>query len=106
VARAADHRRPEDTGIGWFRSRDFAFNAAWLAASLIAATLLAWLKLIALDGALARAEPKALRYRVLHAAARLVRDGRRRQLKIAATWPWASQIAAAWTRIAALAHPP
>lgn len=99
-------RTGKDTGIGRFPSRDFAFNAAWLAASLIAATLLAWLKLIALDGALARAEPKALRYRVLHAAARLVRGGRRRQLKIAATWPWASQIAAAWTRIAALAHPP
>jgi hypothetical protein len=28
-----------------------------------------------------------LRYRVLHAAARLVRGGRRRTLKIAATWP-------------------
>jgi len=42
----------------------------------------------------------------MHAAARLVRGGRRRHLKIAATWPWADQIAAAWTRIAALAHPP
>ena len=31
--------------------------------------LLAWLKLLALDGDLARAEPKTLRYRVLHAAA-------------------------------------
>lgn len=28
--------------------------------------LLAWLKLLALDGDLARAEPKMLRYRVLH----------------------------------------
>ena len=30
--------------------------------------LLAWLKLLALDGDLAKAEPKTLRYRVLHAA--------------------------------------
>ncbi len=75
-----------------------------MSASLTAATLLAWLNLIALDGSLAKAEPKTLR--VLHAAARLVRGGRRRILKIAATWPWAHAIAVAWTRIAALAHAP
>ena len=33
-------------------------NKAWQAAALTAATLLAWLKLLALDGTLARAEPK------------------------------------------------
>ena len=99
-------RTGKDCGIGRFPSHDFAFNAAWLAASLIAATLLAWLKLIALDGKLARAEPKTLRYRILHAAARLVRSGRRRQLKIAAAWPWAADIAAAFARISALAHAP
>ena len=32
--------------------------------------LLAWLKLLALDGDLAKAEPKTLRYRVLHSAGR------------------------------------
>jgi len=72
----------------------------------MAATLLAWLKLIALDGALAKAEPKTLRYRLLHAAARLVRGGRRRLLKIAATWPWAQAIVTAWERVSALAHAP
>ena len=51
--------------------------------------LLAWLKLLALDGELARAEPKTLLHLVLHAAARLVRGGRRRRLKIQASWPWA-----------------
>lgn len=35
-----------------------------------------------------------------------MRGGRRRQLKIAASWPWADHIAAAWTRISALAHAP
>ena len=99
-------RTGKDTGIGRFPSRDFAFNRAWMSVSLTAATLLAWLKLIALDSALARAEPKTLRYRVLHAAARLVRGGRRRTLKIATTWPWADAITQAWTRIAALAHAP
>ena len=33
------------------------------------ATLLAWLRLLALDGELARAEPKTLRYKILHTAA-------------------------------------
>jgi hypothetical protein len=73
---------------------------------MIAAILLSWLKLLALDGDLAKAEPKTLRYRVLHAAARLVRGGRRRTLKIAATWPWAAEITTAWERIQAIPHPP
>jgi hypothetical protein len=64
-------RTGKDCGIGRFPSHDFKINAAWLAASLIAATLLAWLRLLALDGALARAEPRTLRYRLLHAAARI-----------------------------------
>ena len=51
----------KDCGIGHFPSESFAINSAWLAASLIAATLLAWLKLLALDGDLAKAEPKTLR---------------------------------------------
>jgi hypothetical protein len=107
------HARVEDgirtgksCGIGRFPSHDFKLNTAWFAAALIAATLLAWLKLLALDGALARAEPKTLRYRVLHVAGRLVRGARRRQLKIQATWPWAADIVTAFGRISALAHAP
>jgi hypothetical protein len=45
-------------------------------------------------------------YRVLHAAARLARGGRRRRLRIAATWPWAEPIAAAWAMISALPQAP
>ena len=73
---------------------------------MTACILLAWLKLLALDGDLAKAEPKTLRYRVLHAAARLVRGGRRQWLKIAASWPWAEVIAAAWQRIRELPQAP
>jgi len=106
-ARVEDRiRTGKDTGIGHFPSESFAVNSAWLAASLIAAALLAWLRLLALDGDLARAEPKTLRYRILHAAARLARGGRRRRLRIAATWPWADAIAAAWTMITALPQAP
>ena len=97
-------RTGKDCGIGKFPSHDFATNSAWLSVSLSAAGLLSWLRLIALDGDLARAEPKTLRYRLLHAAGKLVRGGRRRRLKIPATWPWAKAIA--WTRITALPHAP
>jgi Transposase DDE domain group 1 len=72
---------------------------------MTACILLAWLKLIALDGDLARAEPKTLRYRLLHAAARLVRGGRRRTLKIAVNWPWTEAIVTAWQRVHAIPHP-
>jgi hypothetical protein len=51
-------RTGKDTGIGKFPSHAFALNQAWLAAALIAATLLAWLRHLALDGDLAKAEPK------------------------------------------------
>ena len=81
-------------------------NKAWLAAALIAATLLTWLRLLALDGKLARAEPKTLRYKVLHAAGRLTRGARRRQLRIQASWPWAGDITTARERICALANAP
>jgi hypothetical protein len=61
-------RTGKDSGLGHFPSRDYGLNASWLDAAMTACTLLAWLKLTALDGDLAKAEPKTLRYRLLHAA--------------------------------------
>jgi hypothetical protein len=99
-------RTGKDAGLGHFPSFGFGVNAAWLTAAMTGQILLAWLKLLALDGDLARAEPRTLRYRVLHAAARLVRGGRRRLLKIQASWPWAEAITAAWQRIDTLPQAP
>ena len=99
-------RTGKDCGIGRFPSQSMAMNKAWFTAALIAATLLAWLRLLALDGDLARAEPKTLRYKILHAAARITRGARRRRLKIQASWPWAADIVTAFDRISALAHAP
>jgi hypothetical protein len=99
-------RTGKDTGIGKFPSHELSLNRAWFTAALTAAALLAWLRLLALDGDLAKAEPKTLRYRILHAAGRLVRSGRRRSLKISATWPWATAIVTAWDRITALPQAP
>ena len=99
-------RTGKDAGLGHFPSFGFGVNAAWLTAAMTGQILLAWLKLLTLDRDLARAEPKTLRYRLLHAAARLVRGGRRRYLKIQASWPWAQAITTAWQRINALPQAP
>ena len=77
----------------------FEHNQTWLEISLIAQDLLAWTRLICLDGELAKAEPKRLRQRLLHIAAKLVRHGRRAQLKLDRDWPWSRALAAGFTRL-------
>ncbi|MEV7624627.1 transposase, partial [Actinoplanes sp. NPDC089786] len=58
-----------------------------------------------LDGPLAAAEPKKLRYRLLHVAAKLTRTARTTTLRIAADWPWTSDLVQAFERLAALPEP-
>ncbi len=93
------------TGLRHLPSRNYQVNTAWCQAASIACDLLAWLRLLALDGDLAKAEPKTLRYKILHAAGRIVKGQRRRYLRIPATWPWARHIADAFTQIMALPPP-
>ena len=69
----------------------------------LACELLAWTQMLALPGPARRWEPSKLRLRIFSAAGRIVRGGRRIRLRIAARWPWASQITAGITRIQALA---
>ncbi len=92
----------KDTGMNNLPSASFAINAAWLAVVGIACDLLAWSRLLVLEGELAAAEPKRLRYCLLHAAGIIVTTGRRRQLRIAAGWPWADQLVAAFDRLSLL----
>jgi hypothetical protein len=77
----------------------FCANEAWVAVSLIAGSLMAWSQMTCFDGALAKAEPKTMRYRVLHVAAILVRRGRELILRLDESWPWASELATAFTRL-------
>ena len=93
----------KDTGLANLPSANFAINAAWVQLVLVAQDLLAWTKLLCLDGELARAEPKRLRYTLLHAAGIIVRSGRRTRLRIAAGWPWTEQLVNAFTRVHTLA---
>lgn len=91
--------------MGHFPSREFAINAAWLTVTMLAVDLLAWTQQLLLGGDLARAEPKTLRYRLLHVAARLVRGGRRVRVRIQRSWPSVGELAAAFTRLYALPAP-
>ncbi|MET7458566.1 IS1380 family transposase [Streptomyces sp. NPDC005574] len=105
-ATVEDHIRcGKTTGFGRFPSRNFAVNAVWLELSLAAIDLLAWTRVLLLDGELAAAEPKKLRYRLLHVAARLTHGGRHLRLRISATWPWRNELATAFHRLAALPRP-
>jgi len=105
-ARVEDRIRcSKDTGLGRFPSRSFAINQAWLTVVMIAVDLLAWAQTLLLSGELATAEPKTLRYRLLHVAARLTRGARRLRLRIQASWPWASDLTTAFTRLATLPTP-
>jgi hypothetical protein len=113
-ARHRSHARVEDrircgkdSGLGRFPSRRFAINQAWLACTLSAIDLIAWTQTILLADQpdLAKAEPKTLRYRLLHVAGRLVHGGRRTRLKIDRTWRWAHVLAAAFHRLRVLPVP-
>jgi Transposase DDE domain group 1 len=95
-------RAGKDTGMRNLPHYAFEHNQTWLEVSLIAQDLLAWTKLICLTGELAQAEPKRLRQRLLHIAAKLVRHGRRIQLKLDRDWPWSDSLAAAFTRLRAI----
>jgi hypothetical protein len=102
-ARVEDRiRTGKDTGIGKFPSQSYAINTAWLTTAGTAATLLAWLALLALDGDLAKAEPHTIRHRLLHTAARLTHGQRTHYLKIDQTWPWVNDLVTAFHRIQAL----
>lgn len=108
-ARVEDRiRHAKDTGLGRFPSREFTINQAWLIATMIAADLVAWTRLLAFTGdaeCLATCEPKALRYRLLHTPARLIHTARTRRLRIPDTWPWATAIVAVFANIAAIPPP-
>jgi hypothetical protein len=105
-ARVEDRiRHAKDSGLGRFPSREFKINQAWTLATAIAADLIAWLRLLALPDPLKTSEPKALRYRLLHVPARLTRGARRRRLRLPKSWPWATQIKAAFDAITAIPAP-
>jgi hypothetical protein len=90
----------KDTGLANFPFRAFEANAAWLELVLIGQDLLVWTQRLLLAGTeLARCEPKRLRYRLLHVAARLTRHARRLFLHLPRDWPWRQALLQAFQRL-------
>jgi Transposase DDE domain group 1 len=103
-ARCEDRIRcAKDTGLRNLPLQGFAQNQVWCEIVAMACELLAWMAMLALHGPARRWEPKRLRLRIFTCAGRIVRGGRRLRLRLAASWPWASQITAAITRLQTVA---
>jgi hypothetical protein len=94
----------KDTGCTNLPSADFQINHAWMTTAMIAHDLLIWCQHLCLDGDLAKAEPKRLRYTLLHTAGLIARTGRQTRLRIAAGWPWATELVDAFDRCHQLRH--
>jgi DDE family transposase len=107
--RHRQHARVEDRirGAKATGARNLPFdrwrrNAVWLQLVLLALDLVGWAQALLLEGELAVAEPKTLRYRLWHTAGRISRHARRLRLRLQRTWPWAAALVRAFTRLRAL----
>jgi Transposase DDE domain group 1 len=99
-AHVEDHLRDDkDTGLAKFPFKEFALNEVWLEIVLLAHDLIVWTQALLLDGELAKAEPKRLRYRLLHVAGRLAFSARQAKLHLQDTWPWADDLVAAFGKL-------
>ena len=102
-ARIEDRIRDDkDTGLAKFPFKEFALNELWLEIVMLAHDLIIWTQALLLDGELAKAEPKRLRYRLLHVAGRLAFSARRAKLHLQDTWPWAGELTAAFRKLKTL----
>ena len=97
--RGPDPRRQGDGHAQPALPRRGAPNNAWFQLVLCAMDLIAWTKELCLDGALALAEPKRLRYAFLHCAGRIVHSARRVTVRIQDGWPWQDELVAAFTSV-------
>ena len=95
-------RDDKDTGLSKFPFKEFQLNEVWLEIVMLAHDLIVWTQALLLDGELAKAEPKRLRYRLLHVAGRLAFSGRRAKLHLQHTWPWATDLLTAVHKLKAL----
>jgi Transposase DDE domain group 1 len=92
----------KDCGLERMPFTSFTANAAWMEMVLCAADLLAWTQTLLLTGELAVAEPRTLRYRLLHIAGRLIRSARQTWLRLPEHWPWADDLLDAYRRLATI----
>jgi hypothetical protein len=95
-----------DLGLANLPCDDFDRNAVWLHLTLLALNLVTWTQVLTLDGELATARPKRLRYQLFHVPARIARSARRTTMRLPATWPSTDQLLAAFARLRALPPAP
>ena len=102
-ARVEDRiRAAKATGLSNLPFDRWRRNSVWLELVLAAQDLTCWTQALLLDGDLALAEPKTLRYRLLHTAGRIVHHARQVILRLQRSWPWATQLARAFARLRTL----
>ena len=102
-ARVEDRIRcAKDTGLRNLPFPAFENNVCWVELVLMAQDLMAFVQGLALDGDMAGAEPKRLRYTLLHVAGRITTTGRMSTLHLQCEWPWARQLADAFTKLRGL----
>ena len=107
----ADHRRHavveqriaelKSAGLAHLPSGKFMANAAWLALAVMAHNLARAVGRLA-GPDLEKATVSTLQRRIFTVPGRLVHSGRRRHLRLPASWPWAPAIAQALTTIQAI----
>ncbi|MHB1774083.1 MAG: IS1380 family transposase [Acidimicrobiales bacterium] len=91
--------RLKDSGLCRFPFSDFEANANWMTAVMLSADLVRWFQLLCLEGYWQSACPKALRWAIFHAPARIVSSARRRIVRLLDGWPSAEAILAAYLRL-------
>ncbi len=102
-AHVEDHiRRLKDSGLDRFPFVELDANRARLAVVAFAADLVRWFQLCCLDGPLAIAEPKTLRWQLWHTPARIIRRARQQIVRIIDDWPTAPALHRAYQHVALL----
>jgi hypothetical protein len=102
-ARVEDRIRDDkDTGLSKLPFKAFALNEVWVEIVMLAHDLLVWTQALCLEGELAKAEPKRLRYRLLHVGARLAFSARQYKLHLPSAWPWTETLKVAFEKLETL----
>jgi hypothetical protein len=96
-------RNGKATGLENLPFHNFRANSVWLELILAAQDLIAFFQHLCLRGESRQWDPKTLRYRLLHTAARVVCSGRRRILRLQRTWRWTPILYEAFKRVRLIA---
>jgi hypothetical protein len=95
----------KDTGLSRLPFSDYDANRTWVELVLLADLLLTALQTLIDDDELAVAEPRRLRYALLHVAARIVDHARQVRLRLDRTWTWTHLLVAIHRRLDAMPVP-